>query len=371
MLPRCEPLRHHGACPLQAWAAAVFAACGVAQADAALAAQVLVRTSLRGIDTHGIARIPSYLEKLKTGEVNPRAQPRSELRHGVLHIDGDGGLGQVVAMAAVREAVALARQSALVSCVVRDSGHLAALGLFVLEAAEQGMLALLCQRTPPIMALPGSLAPAIGNNPIAFALPVAGAAPLVFDMASSVVARGQVMQALREGRGSIPADWAIGPDGAPTTDPAQALLGAMRPLAGHKGIGLAMLVECLAGSLSGMAAADQQPGALPTTGSAGNASAFLLVINPDLFVGRAAFDAHVKGWLQTYLQASGALARYPGQHQARCEQQRLADGIPIAAGLLAELSAAAEAADVPFPRPATRPAEASLKEEDKRSSICS
>jgi LDH2 family malate/lactate/ureidoglycolate dehydrogenase len=77
----------------------------------------------------------------------------------------------------------------------------------------------------------------------------------------------------------------------------------------------------------------------------------LLVINPDLFVGRAAFDAHVKGWLQTYLQASGTLARYPGQRQAWCEQQRLADGIPIAAGLLAELNSAADAAGVPFPQP--------------------
>jgi LDH2 family malate/lactate/ureidoglycolate dehydrogenase len=346
-----QSLRHFNAASLKRWVAAVFVACDVAQADADVAAQVLVRTSLRGIDTHGIARIPAYLEKLKTGEVNPRAQPCCELRQGVLHIDGDGGLGQVVAVAAVREVVALARQTALVSCVLRNSGHLAALGLFALEAAEQGMLALLCQRTPPVMALPGSKGPAIGNNPIAFALPVAGAAPLVFDMASSVVARGHVMQALREGRDSIPIDWAIGPDGAPTTDPAQALLGAMRPLTGHKGIGLAMLVECLAGSLSGMAATDPQSDALPTTGSAGNASAFLLVINPELFVGRAAFDAHVKGWLQTYLQASGTLARYPGQRQARCEQQRLTAGIPIAAGLLAELSAAADAAGVPFPRP--------------------
>lgn len=86
-------------------------------------------------------------------------------------------------MTAVREAVALAGQTAVVTCVLRDSGHLAALGLFVLEAAEQGMLALLCQRTPQVMGLPGSKGPAIGNNPIAFALPVAGAAPLVFDMA--------------------------------------------------------------------------------------------------------------------------------------------------------------------------------------------
>jgi LDH2 family malate/lactate/ureidoglycolate dehydrogenase len=270
--------------------------CGVSQSDADLTAQVLVRTSLRGIDTHGIARLPSYLEKLKSGEVNPRARPRLEQRQGVLYMDGDAGLGQLVAMAAMRQAITLAQHSAVVSCVLRDSGHLAALVLFVLAVAENGMLALLCQRTPPVMALPGALGPAIGNNPIAFSLPVAGAAPLVFDMANSVVARGNVMQALREGRATIPADWAIRPDGTPTTNPALALQGAMLLLADHKGIVLAMLVECLAGGLSGMAVADKQTGtASPLNGSASIASAFMLVINPALFVGQAAFDAHVKG----------------------------------------------------------------------------
>lgn len=345
-------MQRYAASSLKEWVTAIFAICGVNQADADLAAQVLVRTSLRGIDTHGIARLPSYLEKLKSGEVNPRAQPYLEQRQGVLHVDGDAGLGQVVATAAMRQAITLARHSAVVSCVLRDSGHLAALGLFVLEAAEQGMVALLCQRTPPVMALPGALGPAIGNNPIAFSLPVAGATPLVFDMASSVVARGHVMQALQEGCAAIPEDWAIGPDGAPTTSPTQALQGAMLPLAGHKGIGLAMLVECLAGSLSGMVVADKQAGAAsPLNGSASNASAFMLVINPALFVGQAAFDAHVKGWLHTYLQASGPSARYPGQRQAQCEQQRLAAGIPIPAGLLAELCAAADAFGVLFPYP--------------------
>lgn len=224
--------------------------------------------------------------------------------------------------------------------MIRDSGHLAALGLFVLAAAEQGMIALLCQETPPLMALEGSAGPAIGNNPIAFAAPVAGRAPMVFDMATSIVARGNVLQAARD-KTPIPEGWAIGPNGGPTTDPLVALQGAMLPVAGHKGIGLAMMVQILAGSLAASRSAESAAGfnATRATGnsSAGNVGAFLMVINPDRVVGRAAFDAHVAQWLAAYASASGGEARYPGERASLCEAERRQDGIPLTLGAVAEL----------------------------------
>ncbi len=326
------------------WTTAVFAACGVSAAPARRTAQLLLRTSLRGIDTHGLSRVPGYVDKLLSAEVNPQAQPRVELRHGVLHVEGDGGLGQVVASEALREAMARARETAVVTCVLRGSGHLSALGVLVLEAAEQGLVAVLCQKTPPIMALPGARGGAIGNNPLAFAMPVAGEVPLVFDMASSVVARGHVMQAVQEHRAEIPPDWAIGPDGKPTTDPLAALQGAMLPVAGHKGIGLAMLVECLAGSLNG----DLGGAPAGLGGSPSHVSAFMLVMNPALFLGQSAFDASVRAWLDHYLHTAGPDARYPGQRQARCEQDRRVSGIPVPAGLLAELCRAGARVGVPL-----------------------
>ncbi|MDM0108527.1 Ldh family oxidoreductase [Variovorax sp. J22R24] len=333
---------------LQRWATAVLMRQGVAEAPATLTAKVLVRTSLRGIDTHGLARLPAYVDKLATREVNAQARPRMERRHGLLHCDGDNGLGQVVASFALDEAMLAARTSALVACSIRSTGHLAALGGFVLSAAERGFFAILCQRTPPVMALPGARGPVIGNNPLAFAVPLVGRPPLVFDMAHSVVARGHVAQALREGKDAIPRDWAIGPDGTPTTDPALALQGAMQPIAGHKGLGLAMLVECLAGSLHGFVPGEDAAAPTDLRGPAANVSAFLLVINPALAVGQGAFDASVSAWMQTYLEASGLGARYPGQRQAECEQQRLRQGIPVPAGLLAELRALGRSVGRPF-----------------------
>lgn len=335
------------AADLRAWTAAAFAAAGVRAADAEQTARMLVRTNLRGIDTHGMVRVAAYMDKVRSGEVNAIPNPVTETRDGVLFFDGDGGLGQSVATAALHLAVEQAREQAVVTCLIRRSGHLAALGQFALEVAEQGMIALICQETPPLMALRGSLRPSIGNNPIAFAAPVAGAAPLVFDMATSVVARGNVLDAVREGHSSLPEGWAIGPDGEPTTDPAHALKGAMLPIAGHKGVGLAMMVQVLAGSLSASTTA-HSASTYSSTGSAGNVSAFAMVINPERMIGRAPFDQHMRAWIDTYKAASGENGRYPGERAADVERRRTSEGIPLGAKIVAELTRVGQLVGCPF-----------------------
>lgn len=331
----------YAASDLREWTAKAFQATGVRPRDAQHTAEVLLRTSLRGIDTHGVVRVPPYIEKVRSGEVNAAPNTSSQLRDGILHFDGDGGLGQSVASEAMQAAIEHAQQQAVVTCLLRRSGHLSAIGQFALQAAEQGMIALICQETPPLMALRGSSRPSIGNNPIAFAAPVSGGAPLVFDMATSVVARGNVLDAIREGRPSLPPGWAIGPDGEPTCDPAQAIKGAMLPIAGHKGVGLAMMVQVLAGSLSASATA-QSAAAHAAMSSAGNVSAFILVINPEWVIGRAAFDEHMHTWIDTYKSASGTDGRYPGERAAEIEAQRSRDGIPLANQVVAELKKVGE-----------------------------
>lgn len=207
------------------------------------------------------------------------------------------------------------------------------------------MIAFVTQSTPPVMALPGSRGAAIGNNPIAFATPVSDGPPLVFDMAASGVARGNVLAAKREGR-PIPEGWAIDEQGRPTTDPEAALRGAMLPMAGHKGIGLAMMVECLAGSLSGAkppAMAGAKPGSAPS-----RVGAFLFVANPELVAERNAFDAHVAGWIATYKKASGAEGRYPGERAAGLERKRMTEGIPLDPSVVAELKQVGELTGAPF-----------------------
>lgn len=330
---------------LVAWLAKAFAACGLEAADAALAARVLVRTNARGVDTHGIARTLVYVQKLQAGELNPRPQVRYEDRHGVVHCHADGGLGQVVATRAVAHAVGLAASNGFVPVVMHEVGHLAALGMFALQAAEAGMIGFVAQSTPPLMALPGSRGAAIGNNPLAFASPAPAGPPLVFDIAASGVARGNVLAAAREGR-EIPEGWAIDAEGRPTTDAKAALAGAMMPMAGHKGIGLAMMVECLAGSLSG-ARPGSVTGAKPGSAPA-KVGAFLFVANPELVAGREAYGAHMAAWLATYAAAAGPGGRYPGQRAARLEAERTRDGIALPDSVAAELRTVGSLTGVPF-----------------------
>lgn len=346
------PALHIRAPVLQDWATRVLQSLGVDADHARSAATALVRTSLRGVDTHGISRLPSYAERIREGRIHRHARPRLQERHGMLHCHGDHALGQPVlalALDACLERVAGPHSSqALVACHIDACGHLGALGVLLLPAVERGCMALLCQRTPPIMALPGAARPALGNNPIAFAAPVAGQPPLVFDMALSAVARGAVVAAVREGRPEIPRDWALDSDGQPTSDPQAALAGAMQPMAGHKGLGLAMVVECLAGALGGGALAPMA--AAP--GSAADASAWLLVVNPALAAAsRQGFDACMAHWIDGLLQSQGPQARYPGLRQHQCEQQRLAHGIPVTAALAGQLQALARLSGVALQSP--------------------
>lgn len=330
---------------LRAWLARAFEGCGLEAADAATAAGILVRTNLRGVDTHGLARAPVYVQKLKSGELNARPQVRFEDAHGVMHCRADSGLGQVVATQAMAAAVERACRSGFVMGLLHDVGHLAALGMFALQAAEAGMIGLIAQSTPPLMGLPGSRGAAIGNNPLAFASPVAGGPPLVFDIAASAVARGNVLAAAREGR-AIPEGWAIDAQGNPTTDAKAALAGAMLPMAGHKGIGLAMMVECLAGSLTGATPASVT-GATPGSAPA-RVGAFFLVANPALVTTRPAYDEHMADWIGHYRKAAGAEGRYPGERAAKLEAERSANGIPLSPALVAELRKVGEACAAPF-----------------------
>lgn len=262
----------------------------------------------------------------------------------MMHYEGDHGLGQFIGVAAVRAAVEQAREQAVVTCLIHRCGHLAAMGSYVLVAAEAGMTAFIAQATPPWMALPGWTKRAMGNNPLAFAVPLAGRPALVFDMATSVVARGYLREAIREGT-AVPEGWALAPDGNPTTDADAAWAGAVLPVGGYKGMGLAMLVQTLVNSLQGNTAAVNGGGKEGTA----NMGGFLMVLNPAL-IGDA-FDADVDTWLATYQDAAGADGRYPGQRAAESEAQRRRNGIPIPPVLLQQLRDTGAATGVPFTVP--------------------
>jgi LDH2 family malate/lactate/ureidoglycolate dehydrogenase len=312
---------------LAAWVQEVFERCGMEAELARHGAETLVQADARGIATHGVIRVKAYSDKLRAGSLTARPEVRFETAHGVLHCHADRGLGPAIGKLAVTASIDRALESGVVITILKDIGHMAALGIYALRAAEAGMLCLVMQATPRVMGLQGTRLGAIGNNPFAFASPVQGGPPLVFDVASSTVARSRIAAAARAGE-PIPEGWALDATGAPTTDARAAMQGAQLPMAGYKGIGIAMMVECLAGSLSGVRPpAPHSPEGVGTPASAG---AFMMTINPGIAAIAGGYAGHMVEWIALYKDASGETARYPGERAAQREAESRANGIPLA-----------------------------------------
>ncbi|MEG0557556.1 MAG: Ldh family oxidoreductase, partial [Comamonas sp.] len=267
---------------------------------------------------------------------------------GVCTIQADGALGQIAATLAIESGLQALENSASVICRVQNCGHLGALGHYALLAAEHGMLGLVFQRTPPLMALPGYAGAAIGNNPIAFACPIPDRPPLVFDMACSVAARGHVLLAAREGR-ALPEGWALDIGGHPTCDSDAALEGSLLPMAGHKGLGLAMMAECLAGALAGGEPESRQKfQTAPRSGAAGSQTTLIWLVNPT-HSGADNFAAYMQEWAHGFLHRGGPEARLPGERAAQREKQARLEGLVITPSLANELEAIGQQAQQAVP----------------------
>ena len=347
-----EPQRY-AAQAVAEWIAHLLTSAGVSDQDAADAAGLIVRTEARGFATHGIVRLPSYLEKIRSGEYNAGAAITvAQQPGGVCRLDGDGALGQLAGLHAMRACIDMVAKAPVAMCFARNLGHLGAVGIFPLLAAERGLMAIAIQRTTPILAMAGSTGPLLGHNPIAFAAPVPGAAPIVFDMASSVAARGHILLAAARGE-PIPAGWALDADGQPTTDAHAAAEGMLLPTGGHKGLGIAMLGELLAGSLSAsMDDRDNMRAAKRGAGAHGGSSAFFCVLNPSLVGDRATFDALVGDWTRDFCEHSGDATRLPGSRAARAEQTALALGLAVDPHTVQQMQELGETQGIRWPCPA-------------------
>ena len=319
------------------------------RAHGAAAAKLIVRSDMRGRATHGVARLKSYVEMMSQGLLNPRPRMRHEERGSAIVFEADGALGHVAAPELIELALAALKKQATVLVVVREIGHLGSLGIHALSAAEAGVFCLVGQQAPPVMAMRGFTRAALGNNPIAFACPMPSADPLVFDMACSEAARGHILLAAREGR-VIPKSWAVDEAGEPTTDPQRALRGALLPAGGHKGLGIAMMVEVVAAALGANAASMARP--RPQARESGGSSrvgAFFWFVDPAAFGNRVLFDSYMAQWTGFYLASAPGAARLPGQRAAELERAALETGIVLSDATVRELRALGDNLGVPFP----------------------
>ena len=232
--------------------------------NAAPVAESMVAAERDHCHSHGLFRLPGYVKGLRVGTINGRARPQVFCESpGVLRVAGDHAMAPVAHESCLGVLAREAKQRGMAFAGLQRAHHFSALWVEIEALAEEGLCALACVSYLPVMTPAGGSKRTFGTNPISFGWPRPGGLPLVFDMATSAMARGEIMIAEREGR-TLPPGAGVGPDGAPSTDPATVLAGSQLPFGGYKGSALALMVELLAGPMIGetfsLETADSFPG---------------------------------------------------------------------------------------------------------------
>ena len=313
----------------------------VPPSDADFVALSLTEADLRGIHSHGSMRLGRYVRELRDRITNPQPQIRSiEEGPAFARIDGDGGLGQLVGRQAMAQCIAKARQAGSATVTACRSRHFGAAGFFALMALEHDLIGVTMTVASPRLAPSGGTLPLFGNNPLAMALPGSRDFPLLVDFATGSIAAGNLELAAANGT-PIPAGVARDLEGNPTTDPKVALKGTIVPIAEHKGYGLTLLIEVLAGLLGGSPYFGVEKSQVDEHVRDKGIGHFFMAIDPSRFMPLPLFKAAV-GQMVDQTKASPKMPGtkeifLPGEIEARRRQERLEQGIPLAASTIEKL----------------------------------
>jgi len=328
---------------LQRFAAALLQAAGVSRDIADEWAAALVWSNLRGIDSHGVLRIPRYIELLGKNAINATPAMRLEKRAGAIAVlEADRAPGPVAMSRAMREAIACAREVHIGWCTARNITHAGAVGYFALQAAEAGMAGIVMTASGPMMAYHGARVAGVSTNPIALAFPAADRPAFLIDMSTATVAMGKVLNA-RDASRQVPLDWGIDAAGRPTSDPGS--IATLLPLGGPKGSGLSFMIECLCSlAISNpiIAHALEAGGSLDSPFLNGIAIAIDLAAFGDLEAIRR--EAARLGAAVAALPRAANVERIflPGERGDSVRQERERNGIPLPSGTWSRLVAAAD-----------------------------
>ncbi|MCI0755550.1 Ldh family oxidoreductase [Teichococcus vastitatis] len=303
--------------------------CGISREHADAMADVVALAEADEARSHGLYRIPGCVQAVRSGKVAPRAEPEVTASAGaVVRMDARCGFALYPLRAGQPLLVDKARQFGLAALALNNCYHFSALWADVERLAESGMVALSCTIGAHNVALAGGSAPAFGTNPLAFAFPRgAGRKPFVFDLSSSVVAKGEIELRRRSGM-PLPPGWAVDREGALTTNPDDALNGAILPFGGHKGAALGLMVELLAGPLIGDLRSAEALAIDTHDGGPLRGGYLMLAIDPRHFGGGPGKMEDADAWL-TSLAEQHQPARLPGTRRHAARQRSLAQGICI------------------------------------------
>ena len=282
----------------------ILRSAGVGEGEARIIADSIGYAHRAGVPSHGIGRLPIYLDMLEKGWIKANQEVEEISRKGaVILLDAGNGFGQTAACQALERGAELADQYSLALVGVRNSNNFGTASYFGRMAADRGLVCLIFANAAPAIAPPGGGQAIMGTNPLCIALPGSSSkAPLVLDMAMTVAARGKIRQAARLGQ-TIPDNWALDSEGKVTKDPHEALKGSLFPMGGYKGFALSLMVDALAGMLTGSAYGGQVLPLSDPSGPSRNGHMFILA-RADAFMDQEAYEAHYNHLLDSIL-ASG------------------------------------------------------------------
>jgi LDH2 family malate/lactate/ureidoglycolate dehydrogenase len=344
---------------LTAFTAELFLKAGLAEADAAIVAEGLVKADLRGVGSHGVSRIPMYLERLRRGVVNPK--PRitvTSVAGAVALLDGDDGMGFIAGRRGMEEAIRLASESGIGMVGVRRSTHYGMAALYVLQAIKAGYIALAMTNSSPAIPVWGGRTTFLGAAPLAAGLPGGNSQPYVLDMAMTVIARGKIRLAATHGK-PIPEGLALDKEGRPTTDAKKAFEGVCLPFGGVKGAALSMLMDLMAGLYTGANYGGEVKSLYFDHTTPQNVGHLFIAMKPDLFISRQEFDERADTFVERVKNLPRAAGfdeiMIPGEPEEKTEQTRRRTGVPLTGKVSSELRAEAERAGVDFPETSAEP----------------
>lgn len=315
-------------------------------ADAAKVAELMSEADLTGADAHGIFRLPQYVKRLRAGGFNPRPNIQVErTAPATALVDGDNGMGHLVMARAAATAIELAREAGIGWVGARRSNHAGAAGVYAAMPLAHDMVGIYgVVASANHMGIWGGVETLIGTNPVAFAIPAGEEAPIVLDVATSVVSYGTIKSHRLQGK-PLPDGWMVNKkDGSPLTDPAKSGEGLLLPIGGYKGSGLALVIGLLSGPLNGAAFGRDVFDFNFNDTDACNTGHFIIALDVARFTPLATFKAEMDRHLRD-LRNSKPLpgfddgVRLPGEQRRTRRADRLANGVPMPRELIEQLDA--------------------------------
>ncbi|HHV19043.1 MAG TPA: Ldh family oxidoreductase [Thermoanaerobacterales bacterium] len=303
----------------------------------------LICADLRGVKSHGIVRLPTYVERIEKGILDPKASMKFEKNAGAISLlNANNGFGQVAGYKAMKAAIDIARVYGIGMVGVKNSNHFGIASYYSMLALEEDMIGLVITHSSPAIAPYGTTKPLLGTNPLSIAVPADKQKPIVLDMSMSMVARGKIRYAALTGS-KIPIGWGLDEDGNPTEDPNEALKGSLVPIGGVKGSALSLIIDILCGILTDSCLTGEVKTVTDMSGPARTGHMFC-AINISSFIEADKFKQNVDSVISK-IKAFPAVSDniyMAGEIEYNLAKKRIAEGLPVEQDVINTLNALAQ-----------------------------